>query len=89
MNVPGLPTIAASLLAVGSIGGAALTADSRYVKASDFEQYLERDAREELRDLEREIREIDDPEIRELLEDEYDELLEEYCLTYEDERRCE
>jgi len=85
-----LPAIAASVLAVGSIGGAALTADTRYVKSSDFNQYIGQEIREDLRDLELEIRREEDPELREFLEEQYDELLEEYCADYpEDKRRCE
>jgi len=88
MNFPGLPTIAAAVLAVGSIGGAAVTADTRYMKMSEWEQYAGREFREDLRNLELQIRREENPGIREFLEEQYDELLEEYCAEYEDKQRC-
>lgn len=57
-----LVQIAASLSAVGIIGGGALTLDRLHVASDDFEQYIEQrqesDERDYVRDLKKDIREI-------------------------------
>ena len=59
-----LPKIAASVVAVGSIGGGALTLDKMHVSSGDFEQYIEQqqlaDEREYVRDIKEDIRNVMD-----------------------------
>lgn len=57
-----LPKLAASFLAVGSIGGGAITLDKMHVASEDFKEYIEQqqmaDDREYVRDLKKDIRDI-------------------------------
>ena len=82
-----LSTLASYVVALGVIGGGALTADTRYMKMSEWEQYAGREFREDLRELEVEIRREEDPDIKEFLEEQYEELLDEYCAQYKDKQR--
>jgi hypothetical protein len=57
-----LPQIAASVVAVGSIGGGALALDRLHVAAEDFEKYIEQqqmaDERSYVQELKEDIRNI-------------------------------
>lgn len=86
MNLTGAAAIVST---IGIIAGGTLTADTRYVKSADFDLYIGREMREELRDIELEIRRETNPELKRFLMQEYNELLEEYCAMYpNDDRRC-
>lgn len=57
-----LPQIAASVAAVGTIGGGALALDNMHVAAEDFEKYIQQqqmaDEREYVADLKKDIRDV-------------------------------
>jgi len=91
-----LTQIAASVVAIGSIGGGALALDKLHVAAEDFERYIEQqqmaDDREYVRDLKKDIRDVTsalalDPDDRYLTEELAD-LIDELCEFRPDDRLC-
>ena len=88
-----LPQIAASVVAVGTIGGGALTLDSMHVASEDFKQHLEFEQSRYVLQLKKDIREIryalsedpDDQYLVGVLADMVDEL----CEIRPDDRECE
>ena len=92
-----LPQIAASVVAIGSIGGGALALDKLHVAAEDFEKYIEQqqiaDDRDYVRDLKKDIRDVKsalsiDPDDAFLL-DELADLIDELCEFRPDDRLCD
>lgn len=92
-----LPQIAASLVAVGSIGGGALALDKMHVASEDFREYIEQqqhaDEANYVLDLKEQIREIRQllmlhPDDNYLL-DELGALKDELCEIRPDDRLCE
>ena len=91
-----LPQIAASVIAVGSIGGGALALDRLHVASSDFAEYIEQqqvaDDRDYVLKLKEDIREVrtlllthvDDAYLTEELQAMIDEL----CEIRPDDRLC-
>ena len=87
---------AATVTAIGTIGGGALALDKLHVAAAEFEQYLEQqqvaDEREYVRDLKKDIRDVkaallshpDD----EFLLGELADLMDELCEIRPDDRLC-
>ena len=91
-----LPKIAASVAAVGSIGGGALALDKMHVAANDFEQYIEQqiinDEREYVQELKKDIRDVKSALLlhpdEEWLAEELAELIDELCELRPDDRMC-
>jgi hypothetical protein len=92
-----LPQIAASVVAIGSIGGGALALDKLHVAAEDFEKYIEQqqiaDDRDYVRDLKKDIRDVKsalsiDPDDSFLLSELAD-LIDELCEFRPDDRLCD
>ena len=92
-----LPQIAASLAAVGSIGGGAIALDNMHVASEDFEKYIEQqlvsDERDYVQELKKDIRDVtgallDDPDEEYLIEARA-ELVDELCELRPDDRLCE
>jgi len=91
-----LPQIAASVLAVGSIGGAGVALDHLHVAAEDFEQYIQAqlvsDERDYVQELKKDIRDITGALIKdpgeEYLVEARAELIDELCELREDDRLC-
>ena len=92
-----LPALAASVVAIGSIGGGALALDRMHVASEDFREYIEQQQMSDERDYVQELKE-DIREVRTLLithvDDEYliEELaamLDELCEIRPDDRLCE
>ena len=88
---------AATVTAIGVIGGGTLTLNEMHVSADDFEKYvqqqLESDERDYVRDLKRDIRDIEgalqeDPDEQYLIEA-LAELIDELCEYRPDDRLCE
>jgi hypothetical protein len=92
-----LTQIAASVVAVGSIGGGALALDKLHVAAEDFEKYIEQqqmaDDREYVRDIKADIREVRSAllihEGDDFLVEELADLIDELCEMRPDDRLCE
>ena len=92
-----LSQIAASVTAVGVIGGGALTLDNLHVAAEDFRDYIEQqqmaDEREYVQDLKEDIRNIRKALIEfpdeEFLLEELAELIDELCELRADDRLCD
>ena len=92
-----LPQIAASVAAVGTIGGGALALDRLHVAAEDFEKYIEQqqmaDEREYVQELKEDIRNIRKALIEfpdeEFLIEELAELVDELCELRPEDRLCE
>jgi hypothetical protein len=92
-----LSQIAASVTAVGVIGGGALTLDNLHVAAEDFREYIEQqqmaDEREYVQDLKEDIRNIRKALIEfpdeEFLLEELAELIDELCELRPDDRLCD
>ena len=91
-----LPQIAASVVAVGSIGGASLVLDNLHVAASDFQQYIqqqqEADDRAFVLELKQDIRAVqaalsENPEEDYLL-DALAELIDTLCEIRSEDRLC-
>jgi hypothetical protein len=97
MMAMSLPKIAASVAAVGTIGGGALTLDRLHVAAEDFEKYIQQqqmaDEREYVQDLKKDIRDVKSALIlhpgEEWLQEELAELIDELCEIRPDDRMCE
>jgi hypothetical protein len=92
-----LPQIAAGVVAVGSIGGGALALDRMHVASEDFKEYIEQqqmaDERTYVKDLKRDIREIQgalaaDPD-EEFLQHALIDLIDELCELRPKDRLCE
>lgn len=90
-------TAAATVTAIGSIGGGALALDKMHVAAEDFKDYIEQqqlaDERLYVQRLKQDIREIKgalaiDPD-EEYLIDALAELIDELCEIRPDDRLCE
>lgn len=91
-----LPQLAASVVAIGSIGGGALALDKMHVASDDFKEYIEQqqiaDDRDYVLTLKKDIREIkaalrenpDEPFLIHALE----ELLDELCEFRPDDKMC-
>jgi len=84
-----LPQIAAAVAAIGTIGGSAVALDKMHTSSADFEEYVER---QYVRDLKREIRDVqgaleEDPD-EEYLLDALVELIDELCELRPDDRLC-
>ena len=92
-----LPQIAASIVAVGSIGGGALALDRMHVASEDFREYIEQqqenDEREYVQDIKEDIREIRTALLShpgdEYLMDALADLMDELCEIRPDDRLCE
>jgi len=91
-----LTQIAAGVVAVGTIGGGALTLDHLHVASQDFKEYIEQqqidDERAYVQDLKEDIRNvraalIDYPD-EEFLIEELAELIDELCEYRPDDRLC-
>jgi hypothetical protein len=89
--------IAASVVAVGTIGGGALTLDKMHVAAEDFKEYIKQqqlaDERLYVQRLKEDIREIrgalaEDPDEEYLIEA-LAEMIDELCEFRPDDRLCE
>jgi hypothetical protein len=92
-----LPQIAASVVAIGSIGGGALALDKMHVASTDFKEYIEQqqlnDERDYVQELKEDIREVrfalmehpGDDYLEEALAD----LLDELCELRPADRLCE
>ena len=91
-----LTQAAATVVAIGSIGGGALALDKMHVASGDFKEYIEQqqiaDEREYVRNIKEEIRDVmyalserpgDEYLIREL-----DDLIDELCEYRPDDRLC-
>ena len=81
---------ASTVVAIASIGSGALALDRMHTSSADFEEYVER---QYIRDLKREIREVqsmleDDPG-QEFLQDALVELVDELCDLKPTDRLCE
>lgn len=92
-----LPTIAAAVVAVGSIGGGALALDKMHVASEDFREYIEQqqmsDERDYVQDLKKDIRDItgallEDPDEQYLIEA-LAEMMDELCEIRPEDRLCE
>lgn len=91
-----LPQLAASVVAIGSIGGGALALDKMHVASDDFKEYIEQqqiaDDRDYVLTLKKDIREIkaalredpDEPFLIHALE----ELIDELCEFRPDDKMC-
>ena len=87
-----LPQIAAAVVAVGTIGGGALTLNGMHVPTDDFKQHLEYEQSRYVLQLKKDIRELrhalaDDPSdqyLAGILQDMVDEL----CEIRPDDREC-
>jgi hypothetical protein len=92
-----LSQIAASVTAIGVIGGGALTLDNLHVAAEDFRDYIEQqqmaDERDYVQDLKEDIRNIRKALIEfpdeDFLIDELAELIDELCELRPEDRLCE
>ena len=92
-----LPQIAAAVVAVGTIGGGALTLDKMHVASKDFKEYIqqqqEADEREYVRDLKKDIRDVRSALLQhegdEFLEGELEDLIDELCEFRPDDKLCE
>ena len=91
-----MPQIAAAVVAVGTIGGGALTLDHLHVASEDFKEYIEQqreaDDRAYVQELKKDIRalrlsltETDD----EYLVEELAALIDELCEVRPDDRLCD
>ena len=92
-----LTQMAASVVAVGSIGGGALALDKMHVAAEDFKQYIEQqqmsDERSYVQELKEDIREIkgaliDFPD-EEYLVEALAEIVDELCEIRPEDKLCE
>ena len=92
-----LPKIAASIGAVGTIGGGALTLDKMHVASEDFDKYIQQqqmaDEREYVQNLKKDIRDVKaaltlNPDEEWLIES-LAELIDELCEYRPDDRMCE
>jgi hypothetical protein len=92
-----LPQIAASVAAVGAIGGSALAVDRLYVAQADFKDYIEQqqmaDEREYVRELKKDIREVQSA-LEESPGEEYlisalAEMIDDLCEVRPDDSLCE
>lgn len=93
----GLAKAAATVTAVGVVGGGALTLNELHVASEDFDKYIQQqqvaDEREYVRDLKEDIRDVrsallvhtDD----QFLTDELAELIDELCEYRPDDKLCE
>ena len=87
-----LTQIAATVVAIGTIGGGALTLDRLHVASEDFEKHLAYQESRYVLELKKDIREL-----RKILIEESDEylegaladLLDELCELRPDDRECE
>ena len=87
-----LTQIAASVAAVGAIGGGALTLDRLHVAAEDFEKHLEYEKSRYVLQLKKDIREL--RKILSEVSDEYlegalNDLVDELCELRPDDRECD
>ena len=91
-----LTQAAATVVAIGSIGGGALALDEMHVASSDFKVYIEQqqiaDEREYVRNIKEEIRDVmyalsERPSDEYLLR-ELDDLVDELCEYRPDDRLC-
>lgn len=91
MNVIAAGSAVAAL--IGTIAGGVWALDARmeakFVPVSQFEKFYINSLQAQIRELERIIREEDDPRLLELYELDLEELLDEYCLEVDDPRRCD
>jgi len=92
-----LPQIAASVMAVGAIGGGALTLDNMHVASAEFEQYVEQqlmsDERDYVLQLKKDIRDlrgalVESPDA-EYLVDALADMINELCEIRPDDRECD
>jgi len=90
-----LTKVAATVVAIGSIGGGALTLDRLHVAAEDFEKYIEQqqmaDDREYVLELKKDIREVRKilaEESDEYLEGALEDLIDELCEMRPEDREC-
>jgi hypothetical protein len=78
---------------IGSIAGGVWALEARmeakFVPVSQFEKFYINNLQAQIRELERLIREEEDPRLLEILEEDLEGLLDEYCLEVEDPRRCD
>ena len=86
-----LPQVAATVVAIGTIGGSALTLDNMHVAKADFEQHLAYEQSRYVLELKKEIREL--RRLLELKDDQYLEdaladLVDELCEIRPDDREC-
>ena len=87
-----LTQMAASVVAIGTIGGGALTLDHLHVASEDFKQHLEYEQSRYVLQLKKDIREL--RQILALHDDEYLEgaladLIDELCELRPDDRECD
>lgn len=87
-----LPQIAASVVAVGTIGGGALTLDHLHVASEDFEKHLEYEQQRYVLQLKKDIREIryavrEDPDDQ-YLEGILADMIAELCEIRPEDREC-
>lgn len=82
-----LGTFAALFAVVAVPIGADNYLDETYVQVAQFKGFIQREWKEDIRDLKIDIRKETDPGIREMLEDELDGEIEDYCLEYPGDRR--
>ena len=91
-----LTQIAASVVAVGSIGGGALALDKMHVAADEFREYIEQqqeaDDRDYIRELKKDIRAVKAALLEypndEFLSEELAELIDELCEFRPDDKLC-
>ena len=92
-----LTQAAATVVAIGSIGGGALALDKMHVASSDFREYIEQqqiaDEREYVRNIKEEIRDVmyalSERPGDEYLHRELDDLVDELCEYRPDDRLCD
>ena len=91
MNVLTAASTVAALIGTIAGGAWALEArmESKFVPVSQFEKFYVNNLQAQIRELERIIREEEDPRLLEILEEDLERLLDEYCLEVDDPRRCE
>ena len=92
-----LPQIAASVAAVGTIGGGALALDKMHVASEDFDQYIEQqqmaDERQYVLEIKKDIRDVqgalqEDPD-EVYLQEALAELLDALCEVRPEDRLCD
>lgn len=77
--------ITASLALVGAIATGIFTADTRYVHASEYQDFQWSIMKQQLRELRKEL--LADPDNPGLRED-YADLLDLFCRKYQEDREC-
>lgn len=92
-----LPQLAAAVVAIGTIGGGAVTLDKMHVASEDFKEYIEQqqmaDDREYVRDLKKDIRDVRSALLThpddEFLINELADLIDELCEIRPDDKLCD